>query len=419
MGDAVMAVFGVPVAHEDDALRAARAALEMRTTLTDLNAELERRWGERLEVRTGVNSGEVVVGETPGGAPTTLGDAVNVAQRLEGAAPAGEVLIGEETARLISPNAELAPIDSLTLKGKSAPVEAWRLVSVSAGTSEAPDRAMAPLVGREAELRLLRESFDEVAATRTPRLVTVVGPAGIGKSRLVRALRADLRDVATTAVGRCLPYGEGVAYWPVAEIARRLAGEATETALATTVGDGTPGEEDGAGRGAGRAGRRLRARRRHRGGGPVGGPQAPRSGRAARAASGRRGGHPLGRADAPRAARARRDVRLRRPPAARLPRAARAARGALLMDRRRRRAQRRYPALAPRPDGGPGAARADRARRRPRRRGAAAVARGRRRKPAVPPADGGDADRDGRSLRRRPADDPSRARRTHRRIDAG
>ena len=91
--------------------------------------------------------------------------------------------------------------------------------------------------------RLLRESFDEVAATRTPRFVTVVGPAGIGKSRLVRALRADLRDVATTAVGRCLPYGEGVAYWPVAEIARRLAGEATETALATTVGDGTPSEE--------------------------------------------------------------------------------------------------------------------------------------------------------------------------------
>ncbi|HWO48529.1 MAG TPA: adenylate/guanylate cyclase domain-containing protein, partial [Solirubrobacterales bacterium] len=231
MGDAVMAVFGVPVAHEDDALRAARAALEMRTTLTDLNAELERRWGERLEVRTGVNTGEVVVGETPGGAPTTLGDAVNVAQRLEGAAPAGEVLIGEETARLIRPTAELAPIDSLTLKGKAAPVAAWRLVSVSAGTSEAPDRAMAPLVGREAELRLLRESFDEVAKTRTPRLVTVVGPAGIGKSRLVRAFRADLRDVATTAVGRCLPYGEGVAYWPVAEIARRLAGEATETAL--------------------------------------------------------------------------------------------------------------------------------------------------------------------------------------------
>ena len=243
MGDAVMAVFGVPVAHEDDALRAARAALEMRTTLTDLNAELERRWGERLEVRTGVNTGEVVVGETPGGAPTTLGDAVNVAQRLEGAAPAGEVLVGDETARLISANAELAAIDSLTLKGKSAPVEAWRLVSVSAGTSEAPDRAMTPLVGREAELRLLRETFDEVAATATPRLVTVVGPAGIGKSRLVRALRADLRDVATTAVGRCLPYGEGVAYWPVAEVARRLAGAPTETALAATAGGGTSNEE--------------------------------------------------------------------------------------------------------------------------------------------------------------------------------
>jgi hypothetical protein len=167
-----------------------------------------------------------------------MGDTVNVAQRLETAAPAGQVLIGEETARLVRANAELAPIDALTLKGKSAPVAAWRLVSVSSGTSEAPDRAAMPFVGREAELRVLRDSFDEVVATRAPRLVTVVGPAGIGKSRLIRALRSDLGDGATTVVGRCLPYGDGVAYWPVAEIARRLAGEATEAALASTAGGG-------------------------------------------------------------------------------------------------------------------------------------------------------------------------------------
>ena len=243
MGDAVMAVFGVPVVHEDDALRAARAALEMRSTLTDLNQELVQRWGVQLEVRTGVNTGEVVVGATPGGEPATLGDTVNVAQRLETAAPAGQVLIGEETARLVRASAQLAPMDTLTLKGKSAPVAAWRLVSVSSGSSEAPDRATTPFVGREAELQLLRDSFDEVVATRAPRLVTVLGPAGIGKSRLVRALRSGLRDEATAVVGRCLPYGEGVAYWPVAEIARRLAGDATETALAATAGGGASSDE--------------------------------------------------------------------------------------------------------------------------------------------------------------------------------
>ena len=140
-------------------------------TLTDLNQELVRRWGVQLDVRTGVNTGEVVVGETPGGAPTTLGDTVNVAQRLENAAPPGQVLIGEETARLVRANAQLAPMDALTLKGKAAPVPAWRLVSISSGTSEAPDRAMTPFVGREAELRLLRDAFDEVVATlgRPPR----------------------------------------------------------------------------------------------------------------------------------------------------------------------------------------------------------------------------------------------------------
>src|SRR4029079_2525229 len=101
MGDAVMAVFGVPVVHEDDALRAARAALEMRATLTDLNQELVQRWGVQVEVRTGVNTGEVVVGATPGGEPATLGDTVNVAQRLETAAPARQGPLSAETARAL------------------------------------------------------------------------------------------------------------------------------------------------------------------------------------------------------------------------------------------------------------------------------------------------------------------------------
>ena len=245
IGDEVMAVFGVPVVHEDDALRASRAALEIDETLTELNRELERRWGVQLEVRTGVNTGEVVIGETPGGAPTTHGDAVNVAQRLETSAQPGHVLIGEETARLVGAAAQLDRLDPLMLKGKARPVSAWRLVSIASEASATGDRAITPFVGRKAELRFLRNAFDEVVTSREPRLVTVLGPAGIGKSRLVGTLRLDLRDEATTVVGRCLPYGDGVAYWPVAEIARQLAGAPTETALASISGDAARGEDPG------------------------------------------------------------------------------------------------------------------------------------------------------------------------------
>src|SRR5213592_2167849 len=123
MGDAVMAVFGVPVVHEDDAIRAARAALEMRETLIHLNDELARRWGVNLEIHTGLNTGEVVVGSAPSGDLSTVGDAVNVAQRLEASAPPGAVLVGRDTARQLHQLGELERVDQLTLKGKSLPVE--------------------------------------------------------------------------------------------------------------------------------------------------------------------------------------------------------------------------------------------------------------------------------------------------------
>src|SRR6266545_2147599 len=209
MGDAVMAVFGVPVAHEDDAARAARAALEMHKTLVDLNDELARRWGVRLEIHTGLNTGEVVVGSAPGGDLSTVGDAVNVAQRLETAAPPGQVLVGAETARLLRGAAKLDPIDPLLLKGKALPVDASVLVSVESEQAGAPARPAPPFVGREAELRFLRRAFDEVSASQSPRMVKVLGEAGIGKSRLVHAFLDDVRDDAVTVVGRCLPYGDG------------------------------------------------------------------------------------------------------------------------------------------------------------------------------------------------------------------
>src|SRR5215218_9736931 len=243
MGDAVMAVFGVPVVHEDDAVRAARAALEMRETLSDLNDELVRRWGVRLEIHTGLNTGEVVVGSAPGGDLSTVGDVVNVAQRLEASAPPGDVLVGKETADLLGDAAQLDPVDPLAVKGKRLPVAASRLVSVASERAAAPARAAPPFVGRDQELGLLRQAFDEVAASREPRLVTVLGPAGIGKSRLVRALLGEVRDGATTVVGRCLPYGDGITYWPVAEIVRTLAGAPTEHAVATLVGGDSPSEE--------------------------------------------------------------------------------------------------------------------------------------------------------------------------------
>ena len=190
MGDAVMAVFGVPVVHEDDAARAARAALEMRDTLIELNDELAQRWGERLEVHTGLNTGEVVVGNPPVGKLSTVGDVVNVAQRLEASAPPGDVLIGEETARSRWGLAELEPVDPLTLKGKAAPVSASRLLSV--GQSLSPGRAGGSAVRRAgARARLLRRNLTRCGGAE-PRLMTLIGAPGIGKSRLVRALLGDV-----------------------------------------------------------------------------------------------------------------------------------------------------------------------------------------------------------------------------------
>jgi class 3 adenylate cyclase/tetratricopeptide (TPR) repeat protein len=244
MGDAVMAVFGVPVVHEDDALRAARAALEMRDMLVDLNEELARRWDVRLAVRTGLNTGEAMIGDAPGGELSTVGDAVNVAQRLEAAAPLGGVLIGVETARLLRDAARLDPVDPLALKGKASPVSAWRLVSVAKESAGIRSRAVTPFVGRANELRLLRKVFDKVAVARTPRLVTVLGPAGIGKSRLVGTLVPILRREATVVAGRCLPYGDGITYWPVAEIVRQLAGAPSEAAIASLAADSSSGEEN-------------------------------------------------------------------------------------------------------------------------------------------------------------------------------
>jgi class 3 adenylate cyclase len=224
IGDAVMAVFGIPTVREDDALRAVRAAAEMRDALAELNDQLDLQWGVRLEARTGVNTGEVIAGDTSRGQGFVSGDAVNVAARLEQAASAGEILIGERTLELVHGAVQVEPVPPLDLKGKSRPVPAFRLVDVADHAAGFDRRLDSPLVGRERELALLREAFDRTVAGRTCELVTVVGPAGIGKSRLTEDFAQSLGGEATVVAGRCLSYGEGLTFWPLRDVVQQLAG---------------------------------------------------------------------------------------------------------------------------------------------------------------------------------------------------
>ena len=204
IGDAVMAVFGVPTVHEDDALRAVRAAVEMRDALPELG----------LEGRIGVMTGEVVTGTEE---RLVTGDAVNVAARLEQAAAPGEVLVGEPTLALVGEAAEVEPVEPLILKGKAETVPAFRVLRVA----DAPERRHdTRFVGRDRELGVLRDAVERARTERGCELVTVVGEAGVGKSRLVaEALAAE---DATVVRGRCVPYGEGITYWPVVEVLKQL-----------------------------------------------------------------------------------------------------------------------------------------------------------------------------------------------------
>ena len=215
VGDAVMAVFGIPTLHEDDALRAVRAAAELDQALAELNSALERDYGVRLEVRTGVSTGEVVAGE---GETLATGDAVNVAARLEQAAQPGEILLGPDTFLLVRDAVDADPVRPLRLKGKAEPVEARRLRSVRPGVAGFERRLDAPLVGRRLELAQLRQAYERAVRERRASLFTLLGPAGIGKSRLVEEFCHSIAGEATVLRGRCLPYGEGITYWPLVEM---------------------------------------------------------------------------------------------------------------------------------------------------------------------------------------------------------
>jgi class 3 adenylate cyclase/tetratricopeptide (TPR) repeat protein len=217
IGDAVMAVFGVPVVHEDDALRAVRAAAGLREQIAVLNRALEADFGATVSVRTGVNTGQVVTGT---GERLATGDAVNVAARLEQAAAPGEIVIGPQTWALVRGAVSAEPLAPLALKGKSQPVTAYRLLQVRADVDLRARSGGAPLVGRRSQLRMLGEAFANVVAGRSCGLFTVLGMAGVGKSRLAAEF---LRGAGATVVtGACLPYGQGITYWPVVSIIRQL-----------------------------------------------------------------------------------------------------------------------------------------------------------------------------------------------------
>ena len=248
IGDAVMAVFGLPRQHEDDALRAVRAAAEMRAALAELNDDLHEHWGVRLANRTGVNTGEVVAGDPTSGQRLVTGDTVNVAARLEQAAPENQVLIGESTYRLVKDAVSVEAVDPLPLKGKADLVPAYRLLEVREGADGLARRVDTPMVGRESELGVLLACLDDVAASRRCRLVTVVGSAGVGKSRLVHEFLSTIEGRARVLRGQCLPYGEGMTFWALAAAIRQATGlspqepkHAARAKLDALVG---PGNED-------------------------------------------------------------------------------------------------------------------------------------------------------------------------------
>ena len=217
IGDAVMAVFGVPVAHEDDALRAVRAAVDTRAAVAALSEAVEREHGLRLDLRIGINTGDVYVGD-PGHGGLVTGNAVNVAKRIEQAAPSGSIMLGAATLELVR--------DAVRVKAvkprKKTPLPAFRLLELVPGAPSVARYLEAELIGRQDELRRLLAVFEEAKREPPSQVVAVVGEPGIGKTRLANELIALVERDATVLTGRCISYGEGATYLPLREMVERL-----------------------------------------------------------------------------------------------------------------------------------------------------------------------------------------------------
>ena len=224
IGDAVMAVFGIPRVHEDDALRAVRAALAVRDRLAELDGELRDRLGTSIGWRIGVNTGQVVAGDAGAGQRFVSGDAVNLAKRLEEAAGTGEVVIGDATYRLVRNAVTAEPLEAMAVKGKEEPIRAHRLLAVAAGVAGSSRRADAPMVGRSRQRQALADGLEQAIADRVCVLFTILGSAGVGKSRLVHEFLGGIAPDVRLLRGRCLSYGQGITFWPIREMVHEAAG---------------------------------------------------------------------------------------------------------------------------------------------------------------------------------------------------
>jgi class 3 adenylate cyclase/tetratricopeptide (TPR) repeat protein len=223
VGDAVVATFGVPQVNEDDALRAVRAASEMQRALAELNRDLEPRLGVSLTQRIGINTGDVVAGDLSTEQRLVSGDTMNVAARLQQSARPGEVVLSESTYRLVQAAVTTEALQPRSLKGKSQLTRAYRLLAVRGVTESGPAEQRAPLVGRRVELLRLQEALDRTIREGFCQLVTVFGAPGLGKSRLIQEFLAETGDRTTQLRSRCLPYGEGITFWPLADVIRQAA----------------------------------------------------------------------------------------------------------------------------------------------------------------------------------------------------
>jgi len=223
VGDALVALFGAPVAHEDDAERAVRAALQMQESMQN------QCFGDpapRLNLRIGINTGEMIVGTPRSGGYTALGDAVNVASRLQTLAQPGQVVVGEATRAATRDAVRYQPLGALHARGREQPVDAWIALDAPSLPGYRPRRSRSPLVGRDPELRLVTGAMATCFARRRAHLVLVLGEAGLGKSRIAEelALTARREHGATVVGGRCVPYGDANEWWPVAEALRQACG---------------------------------------------------------------------------------------------------------------------------------------------------------------------------------------------------
>jgi len=229
VGDAVMAAFGIPVVREDDALRAVWAAADMRNSLRELNERFQQEWGIRIDVRIGVNTGEVIAGDSSARQTFATGDAVNTAARLEQSAPPGEILLGPSTYELVEREVSVEPVPALTLKGKSEPLPAWRLIE--ARPPPRAGRARHRLVDRARELNALTASLERVRSSGRPEMVNVVGEAGIGKTRLLEEFALGAERTSRILRGQCSPYGDTTAFQTIAEVLTEAVGPLAPTDL--------------------------------------------------------------------------------------------------------------------------------------------------------------------------------------------